>query len=314
VTTSARKPARESAGPGTLTQRDIQGLVFTADMYGLQVDQLAALLALTEQRARAIGAGWRARGYADIARLGPGKAWLWLTRAGLAASGLPFTSAPPALSRLAHIRAVTAIRLALESSATYRTAAACWRSERRLRARIGRVGVAEHIPDGEVHWPDSADVPYAGECWAIEAELTAKTVSRTASIMRELLTRTGDYGCPAAERLRPGAPPLHARALYLCSSAARPTVLRARAALGAAFEPRIEVRDLPPGAHLERQSRGSGGFGSPGEHRGPRAAGPLGGHGAGSPGEHRGFQPAGPLGRHRGSQAAGPLGQHGPPK
>ncbi len=301
MTTSAPKPARESAGPGTLTQRDIQGLVFTADMYGLQVDQLAALLALTEQRARAIGAGWRARGYADIARLGPGKAWLWLTRAGLAASGLPFTSAPPALSRLAHIRAVTSIRLALESSATYRTAAACWRSERRLRARIGRVGVAEHIPDGEVHWPDSADVPYAGECWAIEAELTAKTVSRTASIMRELLTRTGDYGCPAAERLRPGAPPLHARALYLCSSAARPTVLRARAALGAAFEPRIEVRDLPPGAHLERQSSGSGRVRIPG-----RAPGSPGSRPPGRTPEITSGRPAGPAPGVPGGRPAGP--------
>jgi len=269
VTTSAPKAGRRSAGAGTLTRRDIRGLVFAADMYGLQLDQLAALLALTEQRARAVGAGWRARGYADSARLGPGKAWLWLTKAGLAASGLPYTFAPPALSRLAHIRAVTAIRLALESSATYRTAAARWRSERLVRASIGRVGVAEHIPDGEVHWPDNADVPYAGECWAIEAELTAKTVSRTTSIMLELLTRTGDYGCPAAERMRPAAPPLHARALYLCSSASRSTVLRARAALGPAFDARVEVRDLPPGAYLEVPSQGLQGAGPLGQHKAP---------------------------------------------
>ena len=50
--------------------------------------------------------------------------------------------------------------------------------------------------------------------------------------MRELLTRTGDYGCAAAERLRPSAPPLHARVLYLCSGAARGVVLRARGELG----------------------------------------------------------------------------------
>ena len=155
-------------------------------MYGVQLDQLASLFGLAEARAAAVGARWRARGYADAARLGPGKAWLWLTRAGLAACGLPYTAATPALSRLAHIRAVTAIRLALEASDTYRTAAACWRSERQLRARIGKVGAREHIPDGEVHWPDTANVPYAGECWAIEAELTAKTVRRTVSIMREV--------------------------------------------------------------------------------------------------------------------------------
>jgi len=250
VTTSAPRAGRPSAGPAQLTQRDIHGLVFSAEMYGVQLDQLAALLALGTERARAQAARWRALGYADTARLGPGPAWLWLTRPGLVACGLAYTAAPPALSRLAHIRAVTAIRLALESSDTYQTAAAHWRSERSLRARIGRIGVAEHIPDGEVGWPDTADVPYAGECWAIEAELTAKTVRRTCSIMRELLGRTGDYGCPAAERLVPGAAPLHARALYLCSPAARPTVLRARAALGPALEARIEVRDLPSGARM----------------------------------------------------------------
>jgi hypothetical protein len=269
VTTSASKAGRPPAAEGTLAQRDLDGLVFTAEMYGVQLDQLAALLALSEERARAVGARWRARGYADTARLGPGKPWIWLTRAGLAACGLRYTSVPPALSRLAHIRAVAAIRLALESSGTYRTAAARWRSERQLRARIGKVGAREHIPDGEVHWPDTADVPYAGECWAIEAEITAKTVRRTVSIMQELLTRTGDYGCAAAERLRPTAPPLHARALYLCSGAARPTVLRARAALAPALGARIEVRDLPPGADPERSSRPSPGAVPLGRHRAP---------------------------------------------
>lgn len=233
-----------------LTQRDIEGLVFTGEMYGVQFDYLAALLAATQQRARAVSARWRALGYAESARLGPGRSWLWLTKAGLAACGLRYTAAPPALSRLAHLRAVVAVRLALESSPTYRAAAATWRSERHLRARTGRVGAAEHLPDGEVHWPDTADVPYAGECWAIEAELTAKTVRRTVSIMQELLARTGDYGCQAAARMVPGAPPWHARALYLCSAAARPTVLRARAALDPALAARIEVRDLPPGARM----------------------------------------------------------------
>ncbi|MGZ4435316.1 MAG: hypothetical protein ACXVW7_17085 [Trebonia sp.] len=312
MTTSASKAggapatAPAASAPTALTQRDIHGLVFTAEMYGVQLDQLAALFALTERRARAVGARWRARGYADTARLGPGASWLWLTRAGLAACGLSYTSAPPALSRLAHIRAVAAIRLALESSDTYRTAAAHWRSERHLRARIGKVGASEHIPDGEVHWPDAADVPYAGECWAIEAELTAKTVRRTVAIMLELLTRTGDYGCAAAQRLQPAAPPLHARALYLCSSAARPTVLRARealgTALGAAFEARIEVRDLPPSAKLEHSPRRLSGSAPPGSRREFQEADP--------PGRPRGSQGPDPLGRPRGFQGVDPLGRH----
>ena len=78
----------------------------------------------------------------------------------------------------------------------------------------------------------------------------ARRVRRTAAIMAEILTRTGDYGCPAAEVRVPGAPPRHARVLYLCSAAARPTVIRARDALPGALAARVEIRGLPAGAGL----------------------------------------------------------------
>jgi len=223
-------------------------MLFTGEMYGVQLDQLAVLLGASLPRARAVAARWRRLGYAQSARLGPGPAWTWLTRAGLTACGLRYAATPPALSRLAHIRAVTEVRFALEATSDYRRAGAFWSGERRLRARMGgRAGVREHLPDGEIHWPDGAPVPWAGECWAVEAELTRKTVARTAAIMRELLSRTGDYGCPAADVAVPGRPPRHARALYVCSAAARPTVTRAREALGP-LGARIEIRDLPPSA------------------------------------------------------------------
>jgi hypothetical protein len=248
-----------------VSERDVAGLLFTAEMYGVQLDQLAVLLAVSEVRARALAARWRERGYAESARLGPGRPWVWLTRDGLAACGLPYRPAAPALSRLAHLRAVTAVRLVLESTPGYLAAGAHWRSERRLRARMGsRVPLREHLPDGEVHWPDTdgpdggapdggpgAAPPWAGECWAIEAELTRKTVRRTTAIMAEILTRTGDYGGPAAEVRVPGALPRHARVLYVCSAAARPTVIRARAALPGALAARVEVRGLPAGAGLD---------------------------------------------------------------
>jgi hypothetical protein len=239
------RPAARSAGLG---DRDISGLLFTGEMYGVQLDLLAVLLGTSQARARAIAGGWRGRGLAESARLGPGAPWVWLTRAGLASCGLAYSPVPPALGRLAHIRAVTAVRLALQSAPGYRAAGGYWRSERRLRARSGRVGLREHFPDGEVHWPsDASGISWAGECWAVEAELTRKTVSRTTAIMRELLTRTGDYGGPAAEARVAGRPPRHARVLYVCAPAALATVTRARDALGSAGT-RIEIRSLPPAA------------------------------------------------------------------
>ncbi|MGD0925618.1 MAG: hypothetical protein ABR926_10550 [Streptosporangiaceae bacterium] len=244
-----------------MSERNVAGLLFTAEMYGVQLDQLAVELGVSEVRARALAARWREQGYADSARLGPGRPWVWLTRAGLLACGLPYRPAPPALARLAHLRAVTAVRIALESAPGYTAAGAHWRGERRLRARMGsRVPLREHLPDGEVHWPDPGETPagaavaapaWAGECWAIEAELTRKTVRRTAAIMTEILTRTGDYGCPAAEVRVPGVAPRHARVLYLCSAAARPTVVRARDALPGALAVRVEIRGLPASAALD---------------------------------------------------------------
>ena len=233
-------------GPG-LAVRNADALVFAADMYGIQLDQLGRLVG-DERSARAAVTRWRSLGYAETARLGPGAPWVWVTRAGLAACGLGYPPGRPGLSRLAHIRAVAAVRIALEATSGYREASAFWRCERRIRSRHG-VGVRQHLPDGEVHWPDQAPVAWAGECWAVEAELTPKTVARTTAIMREILSRTGDYGCPAADAAVPGRPPRHARALYLCSPAALTTVLRSRAELGP-LGARIEVRDLPPDAVL----------------------------------------------------------------
>jgi hypothetical protein len=223
-------------------------------MYGVPLDQLATALGVTSRRASDITARWVARGQAQAGRLGPGPRWVWLTRAGLASCGLPYPPAAPALPRLAHLRAVIAVRLALEAVPAYRDAGAHWRSERRLRTRLGgRLGLRDHLPDAEVHWPDvvpARDPPgWAGECWAIEAELTPKTVSRTTAIMQELLSRTGDYGCPAAEARVPGRPPRHDRVLYLCSPAAVSTVRRARAAAGPDGG-RVEIRALPSGGYL----------------------------------------------------------------
>ena len=253
-----RSPSRPLADSG-VSAADAAGLLFTAEMYGVPLDQLAAALGVTSRRASDIAARWVTRGQAQAGRLGPGPRWVWLTKAGLARCGLPYSADPPALPRLAHLRAVIAVRLALESVPAYRAAGAHWRSERRLRARLGgRLGLRDHLPDGEVHWPEAVaegePAAWAGECWAIEAELTPKTVSRTTAIMQELLSRTGDYGCPAAQARVPGQPARHSRALYVCSLAAAGTVSRARAALGEDGS-RVEVRALPAAGYLPAPRR-----------------------------------------------------------
>ena len=71
-----------TADRSALASRDAAGLTFTAEMYGLQLDQLAELLSLTDRQARAVVTRWSGRGLADSAVLGPGPAWVWLSRAG----------------------------------------------------------------------------------------------------------------------------------------------------------------------------------------------------------------------------------------
>src|ERR1700733_9032298 len=88
------KPSAGRPGSaGRLAVRNVDALVFAADMYGLQLDQLAAL-AGGERSARAAASRWRELGYAETARLSPGAAWLWVTRAGLAACGLGYRPGP----------------------------------------------------------------------------------------------------------------------------------------------------------------------------------------------------------------------------
>jgi hypothetical protein len=234
---------RADAGSVRLGSRDVAGLLLCGDMYGAPYDLLAVFLGVRPDRLRGIVARWRNAGYAATGRLGPGPAWCWLTRGGLAVTGQRYAPSRPELGRLAHIRAVLAVRLSMEDSEAYRDGRAWWRSERRIRAAVGgRVGIS-HVSDAEVSWPDLTGRPYAGECWAIEAELTPKPLTRTTAIMSSLLARASDYQ-PA---VRPGPGPRYDRVVYLASPAARSVVDRAAAALPGPLSARLVVRDLPDG-------------------------------------------------------------------
>jgi hypothetical protein len=136
----------------------------------------------------------------------------------------------------------------MQAGEAYREGRGWWRSERRIRAAIGpRVGTG-HIPDAEVSWPDLPGSTYAGECWAIEAELTPKPLTRTVGILGGLLDRTADYGPDTHRPSIRGA--RYDRVVYLCAPAARGIIRRAADSLTAPHAARLTIRDLPPGALL----------------------------------------------------------------
>jgi hypothetical protein len=230
---AARAARRADAGQVRLSERDVAGLLLCAEHYAAPYDLLAVALGVQPARLRGVVARWRGAGLAATGTLGPGPAWCWLTPAGMAACGLAYPARPPALSRLAHIRAVLAARLWLEAGAAYRDGGAWWRSERRLRSALASNAGAAHVADAEICWPSIDASPYAGQTWAVEAELTPKPIARTARIMTGLLARPG-----------------YAQVVYLAAPAARPVVTRAAAGLPAAQRARVAIRDLPAPAFL----------------------------------------------------------------
>jgi hypothetical protein len=226
-------PRRSDAGTVRLTGRDVTGLLLCAEHYAVPYDLLASALAVQPARLRGLVARWRRAGYAATGTVGPGPAWCWLTPAGMAACGPGYPARPPALGRLAHIRAVLAARLWLESAPAYAEGQGWWRSERRIRAALPAGVGTPHIPDAEICWPSIDASPYAGQVWAIEAELTPKPAGRTARIMTGLLST-----------------PRYAQVVYLTAPAARPVVTRAAANLPDPVRGRVAVRDLPAAAFL----------------------------------------------------------------
>jgi hypothetical protein len=234
---TARPARRADAGTIRLSQRDIDGLLLCGEHYGAPNDLLAAALRVPQERLPAITARWRRAGYAATGRLGPGPGWCWLTRDGMTATGLGFPASRPALGRLAHIRAVLASRIWIQASPVWHEGRAWWHSERRLRAARPGPGRDAHVPDAEIHWPSIDGSPYAGQVWAIEAELTPKPAARTIEIMTGLLTSIR-----------------YAQVIYLTAPAARTVVSRAAASLPPGEQSRIAVRDLPESAFTPEPS------------------------------------------------------------
>ena len=94
------------------------------------------------------------------------------------------------------------------------------------------------MPDAEIWWPSTDTCPYPGQVWAVEVELTAKSLGRTTAIMGGLLS----------------GPARYAQVLYLTAAPARPVVTRAAAVSRQASRPGSSSGPAPGRVH----ARGGG--------------------------------------------------------
>jgi hypothetical protein len=207
---------RNAANPAPLTQREIDALVLCAEHNGIPYDLLGSILDVPAARVRRVVARWCDLGWAAAGRLGDGPDWCWLLPAGLRLIDSPYRFAAPNPARLAHSRAVLAVRMRFAA----RSPGAQWRPEQDLPR-------GQHVADGELYWPLGGR--FGGQVWAIEVELTPKSPGRTGQIIGDLLRNPAGY----------------AAVVYLVSPSARPVVLRTVAELAPVHRARLSVRPAP---------------------------------------------------------------------
>ena len=199
-------------------------------MYAAPYDLLALRLGTSGQTTKGVIGRWRDAGLAATGHLAEGPHWCWLTAAGMRQVGHRWEAAPPPLSRLAHVRAVLAVRISMEANPGWQAGRAWWRCERRLRTERPGVGQPGHVPDAEILWPSVPGSPRAGETWAVETELTPKPLARTQRIIAGLLALP------------------YAQVMYVCAPAALPVVRQAAGNFRREQSARVIVRELPPAA------------------------------------------------------------------
>jgi hypothetical protein len=184
---------RRDAGQVAVTGRDVAALRFVAEQYGVRGDALAVLLArlspapdrpaagLSDRRVR----GWVERmerdGYLSRRRL-LGHTWTTPTAAGMALAGLSFERWRFGGARdgeegwgLAHVHAVTGVRLALQADPTDGQ----WTSERAIRRKWEGSGARVRRADGALHLDD-------GRVAGVEVELHRKKADRYDGILRDV--------------------------------------------------------------------------------------------------------------------------------
>ncbi len=186
---------RRDAGYRKLMDRDLTALAWIGEQWTVRSDHLQHVLGrstdtlyspLSPAATREVVGRWVRAGWVDARKIfGTQPAWVWLTRAGLDAVGLPYRDWMPKESGLGHFHAVNAVRVWLEGEDMKTGQIKAWVSERQLRYDHGQQGF---VGGGRVHVPDAV-VQYDGYDIAIEVELSAKSMQRTKDIMAELVNR-----------------------------------------------------------------------------------------------------------------------------
>jgi len=169
---------RADAGQVRATARDAVALSWVVEMYGMPLDLLRRLTGTSEGAMRQLLWRWRRAGWVESGQLGAGPSWVWATRLGIEQFGRhPYDPHRPSVAKVAHHRAVAAVRLLEESRR--RDAGFAWESERELRyllgQRRGSDAQREHLVDGIGEWdaPDGSRIRFG-----YEIELSPKPVGQ----------------------------------------------------------------------------------------------------------------------------------------
>jgi hypothetical protein len=190
-----------------LTARDGAALAWIGEQYGVRADVAALVLASHSARSEPLSRRtvrvqldrWERAGLMLRQRL-YGRSWVVPTAAGLAFAGLPYTPWRPAYGRLAHVHAVSVVRLALE--AEHPDLRERWISERALERERRQAGGTWHRADAAVEIPAPADRPTLQRALhAIEVELTPKSRPNLAEVFDTLAgdTVAVTYFAPAGD-------------------------------------------------------------------------------------------------------------------
>src|SRR5919108_6187937 len=189
--TRARR-RRSDAGDLRCSRRDLELLSIVGGQYALSMPQLSRLMGRSLDAARWLRSRWERAGWARGRAVLVGEpVFVWLTRRGQRIAGSEYSLWRPNPGALAHIAAVTDVRLWIAQRHPH----ASWVCERELAREAQLTGTrGQHRPDGVVVL-DGRGVP-------VEVELSHKRPARRERIMRELVARYGQvvYFAPDGPR------------------------------------------------------------------------------------------------------------------